>query len=60
MMALYQRDERPGKSPLESNGISYENAWNVAEACWPRVPGDRISMSEAFRRLKADPSLTLE
>ncbi|KAG8920213.1 hypothetical protein FRC01_000873 [Tulasnella sp. 417] len=57
MMAVYQRDERPVKDPLEFEGISYENAWNVAEAGWPKVPGDRISMSEAFRLLSADPSL---
>ncbi|KIO15650.1 hypothetical protein M407DRAFT_34769 [Tulasnella calospora MUT 4182] len=57
MMAVYQRDERPGKSPLELNGVSYENAWQVAEACWPKIPEARISISEAFHLLKADPSL---
>ncbi|KIO23565.1 hypothetical protein M407DRAFT_77896, partial [Tulasnella calospora MUT 4182] len=57
MMAVYQRDEKPVKVPLEVNGLSYENAWRVAEACWPKIPGDRISMSESFRLLKADPSL---
>ncbi|KAG8919158.1 hypothetical protein FRC01_001444 [Tulasnella sp. 417] len=56
-MAVYQMDERPLKIPMESNGVSYENVWEVAEACWPKVPGDRISMSEAFGLLKADPSL---
>ncbi|KIO19735.1 hypothetical protein M407DRAFT_222274 [Tulasnella calospora MUT 4182] len=57
MLALYQRDERPEKNPIESNGVSYMTAWKVAEACWPKMPVDRISMSEAFRLLKADPSL---
>lgn len=57
MMAVYQRDVRPVQSPLEFGGVSYENAWRVAEACWSRMPGNRISMSEAFRLLKADPSL---
>ncbi|KAG9036056.1 hypothetical protein FS837_001760 [Tulasnella sp. UAMH 9824] len=32
MLASYQRNERPVKDPLEFNGVSYENAWNVAEA----------------------------
>ncbi|KAG8923171.1 hypothetical protein FRC01_013123, partial [Tulasnella sp. 417] len=27
MIAVYQKDERPTKSPLEFNGVSYENAW---------------------------------
>lgn len=55
-MAVY-RDERPEKIPLESNGVSYETAWKVAEACWPRAPADRISMSDAFGLLSVDPSL---
>ncbi|KIO19686.1 hypothetical protein M407DRAFT_222304 [Tulasnella calospora MUT 4182] len=57
MLAVYQRDERPEKIPLECNGVSYETAWKVAEACWPKSPANRISMSEAFRLLRADPSL---
>lgn len=56
-MAVFQRGERPAKIPMESNGISYENAWKVADACWPTMPEDRISMSEAFRLLSADASL---
>ncbi|KIO19689.1 glycoside hydrolase family 79 protein [Tulasnella calospora MUT 4182] len=57
-MAVYQMDERPLKIPMEYNGVSYENVWRVAEACWPKSPADRISMSEAFQLLRADPSLT--
>ncbi|KIO27223.1 hypothetical protein M407DRAFT_73475 [Tulasnella calospora MUT 4182] len=57
VMAVY-RGERPAKIPLESNGVSYDTAWKVAEACWTRIPGDRMSISDAFRLLSADPSLT--
>ncbi|KAG9044855.1 hypothetical protein FS837_007412 [Tulasnella sp. UAMH 9824] len=50
--------ERPAKIPTESSsGISYENVWDVASACWPTKPSDRISMSEAFQRIRLDPSL---
>ncbi|KAG9045898.1 hypothetical protein FS837_005456 [Tulasnella sp. UAMH 9824] len=56
-MAVYQMDARPLKTPTEFNGVSYENVWKVAEACWPKAPGDRKSMSEARLLLKADPSL---
>ncbi|KIO25792.1 hypothetical protein M407DRAFT_50612, partial [Tulasnella calospora MUT 4182] len=44
LMAVYQMDERPLKIPMEYNGVSYENVWKVAVACWPKRPGDRISM----------------
>lgn len=58
LLAVAQRDERPPKSPLDSPlGISYVNTWEVAEACWPKLPGDRISMLTAFQRLQADPAL---
>ncbi|KIO25630.1 hypothetical protein M407DRAFT_75444, partial [Tulasnella calospora MUT 4182] len=57
IQAVYLRKERPKKAPIESNGISYETAWQVAEVCWPQVPGDRIPISEAFHLLKGDPSL---
>ncbi|KIO31727.1 hypothetical protein M407DRAFT_241671 [Tulasnella calospora MUT 4182] len=44
--------------PIESStGVSYENIWNVAAACWPKLPDDRISISEAFHRIRTDPSL---
>ncbi|KIO31728.1 hypothetical protein M407DRAFT_217769 [Tulasnella calospora MUT 4182] len=58
MYAVILRDERPSKIPAESsNGISYENVWDVASACWPRTPSDRIPMFEAFQRIRTDPSL---
>lgn len=57
MMAVMAEGKRPGKEPLSSpDGLSYETAWQVAEACWQTSPSDRISMSEAFRRLSEDPS----
>lgn len=57
MLAVREEDKRPEMNPKEFNGVSYENAWNVAEACWKKEPGARISISEAFSRLQADPSL---
>ncbi|KAG8953514.1 hypothetical protein FRC04_002356 [Tulasnella sp. 424] len=57
LMAVYGRQERPQKTPTEFNGVSYENAWAVAEACWKTKPAERIRISEAFRRLRKDPSL---
>lgn len=58
MYAVMLRDERPAKTPVvSSRGISYENVWNVAAACWPRKPDDRISMLEALHRIQTDPSL---
>ncbi|KAG8922847.1 hypothetical protein FRC00_006954, partial [Tulasnella sp. 408] len=51
--------ERPSRIPtLSPDGISYEDIWDVAAACWPENPADRITMSEAFHRIQADPSLT--
>ncbi|KIO15555.1 hypothetical protein M407DRAFT_92496 [Tulasnella calospora MUT 4182] len=59
MFAVLNNNERPPKEPLESvSGVSYNNAWEVAEACWPRIPEERISMAAAFERLRADPSLS--
>ncbi|KAG9035109.1 hypothetical protein FS837_002030 [Tulasnella sp. UAMH 9824] len=59
MQAVILRDERPSKIPVESSsGISYDNIWDVASACWPKTPGDRISMSEALHLIRADPSLS--
>lgn len=56
--AVYLRNERPEKSPMNSgDGVSYENAWKVAEAGWLTLCEDRIPMAEAFCRLSKDPSL---
>lgn len=58
-MIAVMMGERPSKIPTESSGgISYENIWDVAAACWPGDAADRITMSEAFHRIQADPSLT--
>ncbi|KIO31725.1 hypothetical protein M407DRAFT_217758 [Tulasnella calospora MUT 4182] len=39
MYAVMLKDERPSKIPAESSsGISYENVWDVASACWVRTP----------------------
>ncbi|KAG8953515.1 hypothetical protein FRC04_002357 [Tulasnella sp. 424] len=57
VLAVREEDKRPEMDPKEFNGVSYENVWNVAEACWKKEPGARISISEAFSRLQADPSL---
>ncbi|KAG9044853.1 hypothetical protein FS837_007410 [Tulasnella sp. UAMH 9824] len=58
MYAVMLRDERPAKTPVvSSRGISCENTWNIAAACWPRNPDDRISMLEALHRIQTDPSL---
>ncbi|KAG9044122.1 hypothetical protein FS837_008758, partial [Tulasnella sp. UAMH 9824] len=54
MQAVLFQNERPERTPMGSNVVSYEIAWQVAEACWPTEPGDRITMPEAFRRLKDD------
>ncbi|KAG8958149.1 hypothetical protein FRC05_009181, partial [Tulasnella sp. 425] len=43
-----------------ANVISYENVWEIAEACWAPVPGDRTSMSEVLKRFREDPSLLCE
>ncbi|KAG9042266.1 hypothetical protein FS837_011086 [Tulasnella sp. UAMH 9824] len=59
MLAVLNRDERPLKEPPESPlGVSYKNTWEVAEACWSKIPEQRISMAVAFERLRADPSLS--
>ncbi|KIO31710.1 hypothetical protein M407DRAFT_67497, partial [Tulasnella calospora MUT 4182] len=59
MVAVLNNNERPPKKPLESlAGVSYNKAWEVAEACWPRIPEERISMAVAFERLRADPSFS--
>lgn len=57
MKAVDNRNERPDKIPMECNGVSYENAWKVAERCWPRLPEERIPISDVLHRLKEDPSL---
>ncbi|KIO22667.1 hypothetical protein M407DRAFT_78998 [Tulasnella calospora MUT 4182] len=54
MMAVGFKGERPEKSPVECNGISYENAWKVAEGCWSKLPEERMSMSEALCSLRED------
>ncbi|KIO25946.1 hypothetical protein M407DRAFT_236181 [Tulasnella calospora MUT 4182] len=59
ILAVMGKNTRPFKAPLQSStGISYQNAWEVAEACWSKQPEDRISMLVAFQRLLADPSLS--
>ncbi|KAG8906786.1 hypothetical protein FRC01_007896 [Tulasnella sp. 417] len=55
--AIYVEDKRPRKSPVRLNGISYENAWKVAEGCWSKLPEKRMSISEALCSLSKDPSL---
>ncbi|KIO21236.1 hypothetical protein M407DRAFT_29160 [Tulasnella calospora MUT 4182] len=57
MKAVYIRSERPNKAPMECNGVSYENAWKVAELCWSTLQEERIPISDALRRLREDPSL---
>ncbi|KIO31704.1 hypothetical protein M407DRAFT_48542, partial [Tulasnella calospora MUT 4182] len=53
MHAVVDDNERPPKQPLESlSGVSYKNVWEVAEACWPKLPEERISMADAFERLR--------
>lgn len=60
MRAVITREERPLMEPQVSpTGISYQNAWKVAAACWPTPPQGRIRMAEALRRLRADPSLAI-
>ncbi|KAG8939826.1 hypothetical protein FRC04_005957 [Tulasnella sp. 424] len=50
--------KRPPKNPTESSaGLSYENVWAVAEACWPALPEERISMTRALQLIQADPAL---
>lgn len=52
VVAVKWKNERPVKDPvLSPNGESYEEGWNVAAACWPTNPSERISMAEAFHRL---------
>ncbi|KAG9044845.1 hypothetical protein FS837_007427 [Tulasnella sp. UAMH 9824] len=52
MRAVMMEDERPLREPTSSlDGLPYECAWDVAEACWPAKPSDRIPMAEAFQRL---------
>ncbi|KAG8910858.1 hypothetical protein FRC01_006086, partial [Tulasnella sp. 417] len=59
IIAVMQKDERPLKAPLKSpSGMSYLNAWDVAEACWKKDPQDRMTMRAAFQRLRDDPSLS--
>ncbi|KIO22674.1 hypothetical protein M407DRAFT_27782 [Tulasnella calospora MUT 4182] len=56
--AVLTCDERPFMTPQASpTGISYESAWSVAKSCWSTLPQDRISMTKALQRLRADPSL---
>ncbi|KAG9043121.1 hypothetical protein FS837_009980 [Tulasnella sp. UAMH 9824] len=56
MMAVITEGKRPVKDPLSSpDGLPYETAWQVADACWQTSPSDRIRMSEAFQRLSEDP-----
>ncbi|KAG9044850.1 hypothetical protein FS837_007407 [Tulasnella sp. UAMH 9824] len=58
MYAVMSKDERPSRVPgRSSSGVSYENIWDVASACWPKTPTDRIPMLEALRRIRMDPSL---
>lgn len=58
VMAVLGKDVRPAKMPQHSaNGNSYEIVWEVAEACWARVPEDRISMFDVLKRLREVPSL---
>ncbi|KAG8919750.1 hypothetical protein FRC01_001137 [Tulasnella sp. 417] len=56
MFAVLNANQRPPKEPPESpSGISYKTAWEVAEACWAKLPEERITMAVAFERLRADP-----
>ncbi|KAG8938620.1 hypothetical protein FRC04_008142 [Tulasnella sp. 424] len=56
--AVLIQGRRPPKKPLgSSTGLSYESVWAVAEACWPVVPEERISMGEALQRIQEDPAL---
>ncbi|KAG8974853.1 hypothetical protein FRC05_006786 [Tulasnella sp. 425] len=58
VMLAVMSNKRPSKIPTESSsGISYEVIWEVAAACWPQEPADRLSMSEALERIRTDPSL---
>lgn len=53
--AVLIKGMRPAKSPAVSSvGLSYENVWAVAEACWPTIPEERISMSEALQQIQED------
>lgn len=56
ILAVHLHNERPEKAPMESKGVSYKTAWQVAEACWSKMPDDRVPMSDAVRLLKGDPS----
>ncbi|KIO33010.1 hypothetical protein M407DRAFT_18165 [Tulasnella calospora MUT 4182] len=56
IVAVLQNDERPPKLPESLFGVSYKSTWEVADACWPKKPADRISMNFAFQRLKTQAS----
>ncbi|KAG8914078.1 hypothetical protein FRC01_004235, partial [Tulasnella sp. 417] len=59
ILAVMQKDERPPKRPLESaTGTLYLKTWEVAEACWKKIPEDRMTMRDAFQRLRDDPALS--
>lgn len=59
MYAVMMRNERPPRAPAKSSsGICYQSIWDVAVACWPKNPDDRIRMSEAHERIRSHPSLT--
>lgn len=53
MNAVIDSDERPPQTPKTLFGLSYEDIWEVAEACWSKEPEKRISMADASQRLEA-------
>ncbi|KAG8962876.1 hypothetical protein FRC05_005084 [Tulasnella sp. 425] len=58
IVAVLVNKVRPSKIPQHSaTGISYENVWEVAEACWAPETEDRMPMSDVLKRLREDPSL---
>lgn len=58
--AVLMKNRRPTKIPaVSSTGLSYKRVWAVAEACWPTIPEERISMNEASRLIQEDLQLAV-
>lgn len=55
---MNDNNERPPKSPETISEMSYASTWEVAEACWPKDPAERLPVSVALERLQPAVSLS--